>query len=134
LLCIENEEVIVEEEVAPQAKIPPVENNFYFDICGTDPEPPAHKARPSSLSLSLCFKIFITLYDALGDRNCVLNNCCIPFLRIDCHSLIPDLLKSFLMLSFALENKMFCFKTKDDASYGMGSFQRKDLIANPSWP
>jgi hypothetical protein len=28
-LCIENEEeVVVEEEVATQAKIPPVENNF----------------------------------------------------------------------------------------------------------
>jgi hypothetical protein len=38
------------------------------------------------------------------------------------------------MLSFALENKMFCFKQKDDASYGMGSFQRKDLMVNPSWP
>jgi hypothetical protein len=38
LLCIENkEEVVVKEEVAPQAEIPLVENNFYFDICGTDP-------------------------------------------------------------------------------------------------
>ncbi|KAL5671877.1 hypothetical protein ACJX0J_016183, partial [Zea mays] len=37
----ENEEkVVVEEEAAPQAEIPPIENNFYFDICGTDPEPP----------------------------------------------------------------------------------------------
>jgi hypothetical protein len=35
-LCIENEEVVVEEEVASQAEIPPVENNFYFDICGID--------------------------------------------------------------------------------------------------
>jgi hypothetical protein len=41
LLCIENkEEVVVEEEVAPQAEIPPVKNNIYFDICGTDLEPP----------------------------------------------------------------------------------------------
>jgi hypothetical protein len=30
------------------------------------------------------------------------------------------------MLSFALENEMFCFKTKGDASYGMGFLQRKD--------
>jgi hypothetical protein len=30
------------------------------------------------------------------------------------------------MLSFALENKMFCFKTKGDASYGMGILQSKD--------
>jgi hypothetical protein len=42
----------------------------------------------------------------------VLNNCCIPFLGTDYHSLIPSLLKSFLMLSFALENKMFSFKQK----------------------
>jgi hypothetical protein len=42
--CIEHK-----EEVVSQTENPPVENNFYFDI-------------------------FITLYDALGDRNCVLNN------------------------------------------------------------
>jgi hypothetical protein len=41
----------------------------------------------------------------------VLNNCCIP-LETNSHSLSPVLLKSFLMLSFALENKMFCFKQK----------------------
>jgi hypothetical protein len=47
LLCIENkEEVVVEEEVAPQAKIPPVEKNFYFDIYGTDPESPATHGKP----------------------------------------------------------------------------------------
>jgi hypothetical protein len=34
LLYIENkEEVVVEEQVASQAELPPVENNFYFDIC-----------------------------------------------------------------------------------------------------
>jgi hypothetical protein len=38
------------------------------------------QASPSALSLSLCFKIFITLYDALGDRSCVLNNRCISLL------------------------------------------------------
>jgi hypothetical protein len=31
------------------------------------------------------------------------------------------------MLSRALENKMFGFKTKDDASYWMGILQRKYL-------
>jgi hypothetical protein len=53
LLCIENEEeVIVEEETAPQAEIPPVENSFYFDICGTDPEsfPLSGKTCESTLS------------------------------------------------------------------------------------
>jgi hypothetical protein len=39
LLCIENKEVVVKEEIAPQTEIPPVENNFYFDICGIDHEP-----------------------------------------------------------------------------------------------
>jgi hypothetical protein len=29
---------------------------------------------------SCCFKIFITLYDAFGDRSCVLNSWCISFL------------------------------------------------------
>jgi hypothetical protein len=75
-LCIENEEeVIVEEEkTAPPAETPPARNSFYFDICGTDPESPTHKSSPGALSLSLCFKIFITLFDSLGDRRCVLNS------------------------------------------------------------
>jgi hypothetical protein len=46
LVCIENEEEVVVEEVASQAKIPPVENTFYFDICGTDPEPPTTQGMP----------------------------------------------------------------------------------------
>jgi hypothetical protein len=46
-IVIENEEeVVVEEEVAPQVEIPPVENNFYFDICGTDPESPTTQGKP----------------------------------------------------------------------------------------
>jgi hypothetical protein len=46
LLCLENEEeVVVEEEVAPPTEIPPVGDNFYFDICGTDPEPPATQGK-----------------------------------------------------------------------------------------
>jgi hypothetical protein len=47
LLCIENEEeVVVEEETAPQAEIPLVENDFHFDICGTDSEPPTTQGKP----------------------------------------------------------------------------------------
>ena len=38
-----------------------------------------------------CFKIFITLFDALGDRSCVLNRWCISLLEIDYPSLIPVL-------------------------------------------
>jgi hypothetical protein len=37
------------------------------------------------------------------------------------------------MLNLALENKMFVLN-KDDALYGMGSFERKDLMVDPSWP
>jgi hypothetical protein len=60
LLCIENEEVIVEEETAPQAEIPPVENNFYFDIYGTDPESPTTQGKPWCIyPFPCCFK---TLY------------------------------------------------------------------------
>jgi hypothetical protein len=57
----------------------------------------------------------------------VLNNCCISFLGIDYHSLIPILLKSFLMLSFALENKMFCFKQKMMLHMGWEFFSKKRL-------
>jgi hypothetical protein len=46
LLYIENEEGIVEEETAPQAEIPPIENIFYFDICGTNPESPTTQGKP----------------------------------------------------------------------------------------
>jgi hypothetical protein len=47
LSCIENEEeAVVEEEVVPQDENPPVENNFYFDICGTDPESPVTQGKP----------------------------------------------------------------------------------------
>jgi hypothetical protein len=31
----------VVEEVVTQAENPPAENNFYFAICGVDPEPSA---------------------------------------------------------------------------------------------
>jgi hypothetical protein len=46
LSCIENEEETVIEEVVAQAENPPAENNFYFDICGVDPEPPATQGKP----------------------------------------------------------------------------------------
>jgi hypothetical protein len=47
LSCIENEEeAVVEEEVVPQDENPPVENNFYFDICGTDRESTVTQGKP----------------------------------------------------------------------------------------
>jgi hypothetical protein len=62
LLCIDNEEeVVIEQEVASRAEIPPVENNFYFDICGTDPGPPTTQGKPPvHLPFPCCFKLFIT--------------------------------------------------------------------------
>jgi hypothetical protein len=76
LSCIEHEEEsVVEEEVVFQTENPPLENNFYFDICGVETETPATKGKPLCIiAFPYCFKIFITLYDALGDRNCVLNS------------------------------------------------------------
>jgi hypothetical protein len=60
LLCIENkEEAMVEDETAPQAEIPPAGNNFYFDICGTDPESPTTQGKPQCIYPSLLFQ---TLY------------------------------------------------------------------------
>jgi hypothetical protein len=62
LLCIENEEeVVVEEEVASQAEIPLVENNFYYDICGTNPKPPTTQGKPQCIyPFPCCFKLFIS--------------------------------------------------------------------------
>jgi hypothetical protein len=40
-----------------------------------------------------------------------------------------------MMLSIALENKMFCFKIKGDASQWMGIFTKKRLMmVDPSRP
>jgi hypothetical protein len=54
LSYIENEEeIVVEEEVVSQAENPLAENNFYFDICGVDPEPPAHKASDEDITYNM---------------------------------------------------------------------------------
>ena len=68
-LYIENEE----EETAPRTEAPPAGNCFYFDICGTDPDSPTTQGKPRCICHLLAILIFITLYDALGDRSCVLN-------------------------------------------------------------
>jgi hypothetical protein len=61
LLCIENEEeVIVEEETAPQAEIPPVENSFYLIFVEQILNILQHKASPSAFTLPYYFKLFIT--------------------------------------------------------------------------
>ena len=65
---------MVGEEVVPQTENPPVEENFYFNICGVEPEPPATQGKPRCIIPFLVVLNFITLFDALGDRSCVLNN------------------------------------------------------------
>jgi hypothetical protein len=67
------EESVVEEEVVPPTENPPVENNFYFDICGEEAETPTTQGKPRCIYLSLYFKFLPTLNAALGDRNCVIN-------------------------------------------------------------
>jgi hypothetical protein len=47
LLCLENEEeIVVEEEVAPPTEIPPIGDSFYYDIYGTDLESPMTQGKP----------------------------------------------------------------------------------------
>ena len=133
LLCIENEEeVIVEEETAHKLKFHQSRTVSTLIFVEQIPSLLQHKASLGAFTLPCCFKLFITWNDALGDRSCVLNNCCIPFLGTDYHSLIPIYLEVFWCLDLPYKK---CFVlNKDDASYGMGSFQRKDLMVNPSWP
>jgi hypothetical protein len=51
LSCIEHEEEsVVEEEVVSQTENPLVENNFYFDICGVETEPPATQGKPRCIT------------------------------------------------------------------------------------
>jgi hypothetical protein len=60
-LCIENEEVSVEEgETAPPIETPPAENCFYFDICGTDLESPTTQGKPR------CIYLFLVILHSLS--------------------------------------------------------------------
>jgi hypothetical protein len=55
-LCLENEEeIVVEEEVAPPNEIPPVGDSFSFDICGTNPKSPTTQGKPQCIYPSLMF-------------------------------------------------------------------------------
>jgi hypothetical protein len=67
---------------------------------------------PVHLPFPCDFKLFITWNDALGHMSWVINNCCISFLGTVYYSLIPFLLKGFLMLSLVLEHKMIYFKQR----------------------
>jgi hypothetical protein len=60
-----------------------------------------------------CFKIFITLFDALGDRSCVPNNWCISFLeKLITLPWYPFMKRIFMMLSLALEKQNVLFQNK----------------------
>jgi hypothetical protein len=60
LLCLEKEEEVVEEQVAPPTENPPVEDSFYFDICGTDPESPTTQGKPR------CIYLFLVILNSLS--------------------------------------------------------------------
>jgi hypothetical protein len=64
---------------------------------------------PVHLPPPCCFKIFITLFDALGDRSCVLNRWYISFLENWLPFLDTRFEKNFMMLSLALANKNVLF-------------------------
>jgi hypothetical protein len=104
--------------------------------CGTRTSCNIRQA-PVHYPFSLLFKIFIALYDALGDRSCVLNNWCIPFLgNLITIPWYPFMKRSFMMLSLALEKQNILFlKTKGDASHLTGIFTKKWLMmVDPSRP
>jgi hypothetical protein len=70
------------------------------------------KANPGALSLFfVVLKIFIALYDALGDRNSLINSWCISSHgKIGCPSLFTYFIYTcFLMISLAIENKNVLF-------------------------
>jgi hypothetical protein len=47
LSCIEHEEEsVLEEEVVSQTESPPVENNFYYNICGVETETSTTQDKP----------------------------------------------------------------------------------------
>jgi hypothetical protein len=51
----QEEDYIVEEEVVPLTENPPVENNFYFDICGKEAATPTTQGKPQCFYLFLVF-------------------------------------------------------------------------------
>jgi hypothetical protein len=54
----------------------------------------------------------------------MLHNCCISYLEIDYHSLIHVLLKKFSDAQSCFRKQKCFVLTKDDASDGMGCFQK----------
>jgi hypothetical protein len=64
---------IEEEETTPSKENPPARNCFYFDIYGTELDSPTTQGKPQCICHLLVVLNLCHLYDALGDRSCVLN-------------------------------------------------------------
>jgi hypothetical protein len=50
------------EEFVSQAENPRVENNFYFDICVVDPEPPTTQGKPRCITPFLVVLKYVSPY------------------------------------------------------------------------
>jgi hypothetical protein len=55
LLCVEHKEDYTVEEVVHPMENPPVENNFYFDICGEEASTPTTQSKPRCIYHFLVF-------------------------------------------------------------------------------
>jgi hypothetical protein len=88
---------------------------------------------PVYLPPPCCFKIFITLFDALGNRSCVLNHWCISFLgKLITLPWHPFIKRIFMMLSLALE-KQKCFVLKQKWCFsGWECFQKENTYDGES--
>jgi hypothetical protein len=62
LSCIEHEEEFVaEEEVVSHTENPPLENNFYFDICGVEIETLTTQGKPRCI-----LRLFLVVLKSLS--------------------------------------------------------------------
>ena len=108
---------------------------FYFDICGEEPDSPTTQGKHrcichllailKSFSLAWCIR-WQELCAKTIDAFPSLENW-LPFLD---HLFYENV---FLMLSLALEKQMFVL-TKNDASSGMGCYQKYNWMVDRSWP
>jgi hypothetical protein len=67
------EEVTIEEEETTLSTENPPTGNYFFYICGTEPDSPTTQGKPRYICHLLAVLNFYHLNDALGDRSCVLN-------------------------------------------------------------
>jgi hypothetical protein len=89
---------------------------------------PVHSPPPCVL------KIFITLFNALGDRSWLLKQFLhyLPWIWLP--SLITRFTKDFWMLSLALVKQNVLFLQKMMWQKWLGCFWKQNLMVDPSWP